>query len=140
MDNHNYKVPESAALLRNVVAIPNTAAARLNDHLLRSHTAAVGYNTVAAAIGSDKTQVCRFLTGERPAYWPQMLHWFDTVTLRLSPADDGDEREVIQELLEQAASVVDGMETRKSELSTEEVEALLKVAKLYIGSRMRGGQ
>lgn len=105
--------------------------------MIRNHTAAVGYNTVAAAIGSDKTQVCRFFTGERPVTLPQLLHWMDTVGIRFEAADENSEEGVLQDLIDQASNALDGIEQRKSDLSAEEVEALLKVAKLYIASRMK---
>ena len=138
--NNTLKVAEVSTSMRNVIAMPNTASARANDHMLRSHTAAVGYNTVAAAasIGSDKTQVCRFFTGERPVTLPQLLHWMDTAGIRFEAADENSEEGVLQDLIDQASISLQGIEQRKSDLSVDEVEALLKVAKLYIASRMKG--
>lgn len=136
--NNNSRVADDSTSLRNVIAMPNTASARANDHLLRHLTAAVGYNTVAASIGSDKTQVCRFFTGERPVTLPQLLHWMDTVGIRFEAADENSEEGVLQDLIDQASISLQGIEQRKSDLSVDEVEALLKVAKLYIASRMKG--
>ena len=136
--NNTLKVAEVSTAMRNVIAMPNTASARANDHMLRNHTAAVGYNTVAASIGSDKTQVCRFFTGERPVTLPQLLHWMDTAGIRFEAADENSEEGVLQDLIDQASISLQGIEQRKSNLSVDEVEALLKVAKLYIASRMKG--
>ena len=136
--NNTSRVADDSTSLRNVIAMPNTASARANDHMLRNHTAAVGYNTVAASIGSDKTQVCRFFTGDRPVTLPQLLHWMDTVGIRFEAADENSEEGVLQDLIDQASISLQGIEQRKSNLSVDEVEALLKVAKLYIASRMKG--
>ena len=136
--NNNSRVADDSTSLRNVIAMPNTASARENDHMLRNHTAAVGYNTVAASIGSDKTQVCRFFTGERPVTLPQLLHWMDTVGIRFDAADENSEEGVLQDLIDQASISLQGIEQRKSDLSVDDVEALLKVAKLYVASRMKG--
>ena len=103
--NNNSRVADDSTSLRNVIAMPNTASARANDHMLRNHTAAVGYNTVAASIGSDKTQVCRFFTGERPVTLPQLLHWMDTVGIRFEAADENSEEGVLQDLIDQASAV-----------------------------------
>ena len=136
--NNNSRVADDSTSLRNVIAMPNTASARANDHMLRNHTAAVGYNTVAASIGSDKTQVCRFFTGDRPVTLPQLLHWMDTVGIRFEAADENSEEGVLQDLIDQASISLQGIERRKSDLSVDDVEALLEVAKLYIASRMKG--
>lgn len=136
--NNNSRVADDSTSLRNVIAMPNTASARASDHLLRHLTASVGYYSVAAAIGSDKTQVSRFLSDERPIFRPQLLHWLDVVGIRLHPADESSEEGVLQELIDQAAIAIQGIEQRKSDLSVDEVDALLKVAKLYIASRMKG--
>ena len=136
--NNNSRVADDSTSLRNVIAMPNTASARANDHLLRHLTASVGYYAVAAAIGSDKTHVSRFLSDERPIFRYQLLHWTDAIAMRFHPADEHSEEGVLQDLIDQASISLQGIEQRKSDLSVDEVEALLKVAKLYIASRMKG--
>ena len=90
------------ALRNGVKTKPETPGAIRNEGVLISATRDAGYAKVAEAIQLDKSWITRFFSGEGLVSLPELLHWLESIGLRLvEPSAEADaDRLLLQTLLQ----------------------------------------